>query len=88
MPQDKDAARLAELCRFLAPNMPVFALPGWDTLPYDRVSPSNSVLSQRLSTLGRLAGDHRPKTYLLITTVSAATQKLPPRTLLATAHFT
>ncbi len=87
VPQDKDIVALAELIRFLAPDISVLHLPAWDTLPYDRISPASSILSQRLSTLGLLASDARPKTYILLTTLNAASQKLPPRVMLATANF-
>lgn len=88
VPQDKDAAVLAGLCRFLVPDVPVLYLPAWDTLPYDRISPAGLIVSQRLATLGLLASDARPETYLLLTTANAISQKLPPRELLATASFT
>ena len=116
LPQDKDMASTAALCQFLLPNVEILTLPAWDTLPYDRVSPSASITATRLSTLGRLAqlneesmrsalrepeaegrtrgsgsgGGTLPSAkpnYILLTTINAATQKLPPRNLFQTARF-
>jgi transcription-repair coupling factor (superfamily II helicase) len=55
LPQDKDVEAMAALCRFLAPELEILTLPAWDTLPYDRVSPSHAITAARLNTLSRLA---------------------------------
>ncbi|MES2984773.1 MAG: transcription-repair coupling factor [Pseudomonadota bacterium] len=86
LPQDKDMASVEALCRFLAPEIPVLTLPAWDTLPYDRVSPSAAVTAARLVALSQLATTHT-QPYILLTTVNAATQKLSPRALFAQARF-
>ena len=48
-------AAMADALRFFAPGMPVIQFPGWDCLPYDRVSPSAAIAAKRIATLGRLA---------------------------------
>ena len=54
------------------------AFPAWDCLPYDRVSPNPSLVSERIATLGRLLGKaERPR--LVLTTVNALVQRVPPR---------
>ena len=35
---DKRMAAMADALRFFAPDMPVIRFPGWDCLPYDRMS--------------------------------------------------
>lgn len=85
--QDKDCENLAMLCRFLAPEIPLYILPAWDTLPYDRVSPSAALQSQRLGTLSALTRATGTMPYILLTTLNAATQLLPPRELVSRAHF-
>ena len=85
---DKDALALQALLRFLSPNTDSYYLPAWDTLPYDRVSPANGILSQRLATLGALATRNLPAPYVLFTTLNAISQKLPPRSLIGAAQFT
>jgi transcription-repair coupling factor (superfamily II helicase) len=83
----RDGARLAQLSRalaFFAPDTLVREFPAWDCLPYDRVSPHPTIVAQRMLALSRLArtkGQDRPS--LLLTTVNAALQRVPPRTQLA-----
>ncbi len=80
-PRDEQVHRLAEQLRVLAPEISVFAFPGWDCLPYDRVSPSSDVTHVRLSTLYGLLVAQTP--YILITSVSGMGQYLPPVDLIA-----
>ncbi|MDJ0896782.1 MAG: CarD family transcriptional regulator, partial [Alphaproteobacteria bacterium] len=88
----RDAARMAELedaLGFFAPDISVLSFPAWDCLPYDRVSPSVDVVSQRVACLSALAErvDTEPSPSILLTTVSAALQRVPPRAALATGTF-
>jgi transcription-repair coupling factor (superfamily II helicase) len=83
----RDGPRMAALSRalgFFAPDITVQELPAWDCLPYDRVSPHAGVVAQRMITLSRLArlkGRDRPS--ILLTTVNAALQRVPPKDILA-----
>ena len=63
---------------FFAPNLEVLRFPAWDCLPYDRASPNAATVSERIATLTRLL---LPATgpRLVLTTVSAAVQRVPPR---------
>jgi len=79
---DARMAALATLLRFVNPNLEVRTFPAWDCLPYDRVSPNAEIVAQRLDLLSRLAQGARPPA-IVVTTVSAVLQKLPPRTDLA-----
>ncbi|MDX1575036.1 MAG: transcription-repair coupling factor, partial [Kiloniellales bacterium] len=78
---DARVARLTAALGFFKPDLEVATLPAWDCLPYDRVSPHRDILSQRVAALTRLIGrdadDSRP--FLLVTTVNALIQRLPPR---------
>ena len=86
----RDDARLAAMraaLRFFAPELPVLAFPAWDCLPYDRISPNPEIAAARMATLAALAGGFdRPAAVL--TTVNAATQRVPAREVLAGASFT
>jgi transcription-repair coupling factor (superfamily II helicase) len=79
----RNELRLAELARclaFFAPEVEVLALPAWDCLPYDRVGPNPVAASRRLATLARLAelAEAAPAApVVLVTTVSAALQRVP-----------
>ena len=65
---------------FLAPDIPVLTLPGWDCLPYDRVSPGADVSARRLEALSGLAAMHdNPHGAIVLVTVNAALQRVPPR---------
>ena len=71
---------------FFAPDLPVLALPAWDCLPYDRVSPNPDIEAARMATLAALAqGLDGP--FALLTTLGAAMQRVPPRTVVAGASF-
>jgi len=68
------AARLLRAAHALAPRaLAVQGLPGWDCLPYDRVSPSASVMAARLAWAAGAAT--APGLHIL--SVAAATQRLP-----------
>ncbi len=61
----------------IAPHIPCLSFPAWDCLPYDRVSPSQDIVTQRLETLTTLL--HSPGRYCVITSVAALTQRVTPR---------
>ncbi len=83
---DKRLAAMQAALRFFAPEMPVFIFPAWDCLPYDRVSPNTDVSAQRMATLAALVHG-MPEQFVLLTSLSAATQRVPARTLLREAAF-
>ena len=75
---DSALARLAGALAFFAPSVEVLTFPGWDCLPYDRSSPSADVVSRRITTLATLAGKPGTKPRVVITTVDALLQRVPP----------
>ncbi|WP_298863143.1 transcription-repair coupling factor [uncultured Sulfitobacter sp.] len=83
---DKRMAAMQEALRFFAPDMPVVVFPGWDCLPYDRVSPNADISAQRMATLAGLVHG-MPSQFILLTTMGAATQRIPPREILRTAAW-
>ncbi|MGB0795184.1 MAG: hypothetical protein ACPGU2_08585, partial [Candidatus Puniceispirillaceae bacterium] len=57
----RDDARMSSLIRsleFIAPQIEALALPAWDCLPYDRVSPHPDIVSRRIVCLSRLVALH------------------------------
>ncbi|MBI1778972.1 MAG: transcription-repair coupling factor [Proteobacteria bacterium] len=83
---DARLARLIEALRFFHPRLEVLALPAWDCLPYDRVSPSPDLVSRRIDSLTRLATSlPGAPGRIVVTTVSAVLQRLPKRPVLANA---
>ncbi len=79
---------LEQMLGFIAPEIPVLSLPGWDCLPYDRVSPSPDAAARRLSALGGLIAHQKaPHAAIVLVSVNAFLQKMPPRGLLSSMAF-
>ncbi len=85
----RDDRRMAMMRAALAAHdlgIMVLELPAWDCLPYDRTSPSPAIMSHRMSSLAALASDlARPQ--VLLTTLNAASQRLPARDILRQSSF-
>ena len=86
---DARVERLSATLAFFAPGVEVLRFPAWDTLPYDRVSPHGEIVSRRAATLSDLvekdkAGDGG---RILLTTVNAVLQRVPPREMFRGAVF-
>ncbi|MCV2865758.1 transcription-repair coupling factor [Albidovulum sediminicola] len=84
---DKRMEAMRAALAFFAPDAPVLTFPAWDCLPYDRVSPNPDVSAQRMAALATLAaGLSGP--FILLTTLNAATQRVPAREVVKSACFT
>ncbi|MGD9743365.1 MAG: transcription-repair coupling factor [Dongiaceae bacterium] len=84
----RDDARLAHLLEaigFFAPDLDLVAFPAWDCLPYDRVSPHRDIVGRRIDALIRLAGAEPRGPRLVVTTVAAMLQRVPPPSYFADA---
>ncbi len=81
------ATRLRDCLAFFAPDADIVLLPGWDCMPYDRVSPRPEIASERVAALGRLAAAGR-NNLVVIATVSGILQRVPPAATLAQASLT
>ncbi|MGQ0803571.1 MAG: transcription-repair coupling factor [Actinomycetota bacterium] len=78
VPTGAEAERLVhDLARFLGPDA-VELFPAWETLPFERVSPSLETMGRRLRVMWRLhtGGDHLPD--VLVAPVRALVQRLGP----------
>ncbi len=84
---DARMARLADALAFFAPDIEILRVPAWDCVPYDRVSPNPALVAERVATLSRLLeAPARPR--VVLTTVNALIQRLPPRAAFAGAART
>ena len=83
---DKRMAAMQAALAFFAPDMPVVTFPGWDCLPYDRVSPNADICARRMATLAGLVHG-MPGKFVLLTTLNAVTQRVPARAVLREAAF-
>ena len=81
--------RLIEALQFFAPGREVIGVPAWDCLPYDRLSPHADIVSQRLDALSRLSRGKRPASpaRIVIVSVGALLQRVPPRSVYAQAGY-
>src|SRR5271169_2255037 len=75
---DGRMARFAAALAFFHPEIEALTFPAWDCLPYDRVSPNGEIVSRRIDTLTRLA-TAPPDKLVVLTTVNALVQRVPPR---------
>ena len=83
---DKRLVAMQAALQFYAPDAVVLNFPAWDCLPYDRTSPNADVCAARMATLAGLAHG-LPTAFILLTTLNAATQRLPARELLKKSAF-
>ena len=74
-------ARFAAALALFHPDIEALTFPAWDCLPYDRVSPNGEILSRRIDTLTRLASAGPETPLVVLTTVNALVQRVPPRRL-------
>jgi transcription-repair coupling factor (superfamily II helicase) len=83
------AQNFIDALSFAAPEIEALYLPSWDCQPYDRVSPNPAVSAERMTALARLARTRgaveRPR--ILVGSVSALTQRVPPLKYVASAAF-
>jgi transcription-repair coupling factor (superfamily II helicase) len=84
---DKRAAAMRAALSVMAPTAVVIDLPAWDCLPYDRMSPNPTISARRMATLAALAQGAVPGAFVMLTTLSAAMQRVPARDVLRSAAF-
>ena len=81
-PHDTGMNRVAETLGFFAPDLDVITIPAWDCLPYDRVSPHTDIVAKRLDGLTRVSAvvdRGKGDAAVVLTTVNAMLQRVPPR---------
>ncbi|WP_103333493.1 transcription-repair coupling factor [Pseudotabrizicola formosa] len=84
---DKRMEAMRVALSVMAPQAVVLDFPAWDCLPYDRVSPNPDIAARRMATLAALSAGV-PGPFVLLTTVNAATQRVPSRATVAASSFT
>jgi transcription-repair coupling factor (superfamily II helicase) len=78
---DGRMARMAAALAFFHGDLEILTLPAWDCLPYDRVSPNAEIASRRIDALTRLVDAKGDRPRVVLTTVNALVQRVPPRKL-------
>ncbi|MGE0874980.1 MAG: transcription-repair coupling factor [Burkholderiales bacterium] len=81
----QDAQRLCDEIAWFAPALRTCLLPDWETLPYDRLSPHQDLVSERLATLYRIQqGDFD---VAIVPAPTALVRLCPPAYLAAYTFF-
>jgi transcription-repair coupling factor (superfamily II helicase) len=89
----RDGTRLAtleEALCFFAPDVEILSFPAWDGVPYDRVAPNAETIARRIATLAALVGraPDAQAPLVVLTTVNAIVQRVPPRSFITAASLT
>ncbi len=71
-------SQCAAMLRFMFPEISVLEFPAWDTVPYDRVSPNSAIVAKRIDTLSQIVFEEYKKPLVVVTSIGAVLQKLPP----------
>ena len=84
---DRRMAATRAALEFMAPDVAVLEFPAWDTTPYDRISPAPAIQAARMAVLTALAQGRVKGPFVLLTTLSAALQRVPAPEALEGAGF-
>ncbi len=84
---DARASVMASALSYFAPDIAQVSYPAWDCLPYDRVSPKSEILSRRMACLSLLVNRQNDAPVVVLTTVNAVLQRVPPRGVIADASY-
>jgi transcription-repair coupling factor (superfamily II helicase) len=76
---DRRLDALENALGFFAPNQRIISMPAWDTVPYDRVGPHPDITARRITAMAKLVMGGRKEPTIVLTTVNAILQKMPPR---------
>ena len=76
---DRRTEEIENALKFFAPKVKIISFPAWDTVPYDRVGPNADIIAKRVTALAKLAHGGRKDPTIVLTTVNAVLQKVPPR---------
>ena len=68
---------LRELYAFFAPDIRLISIPAWDCLPYDRVSPSQDIITERVKAFVALSDDKWEGPTIIMAPLNAVTQRIP-----------
>jgi len=64
---------------FFGPDVRVIPFPAWDTVPYDRAAPNADIVAKRITALAKLAIGGGKGPAIVLATVNALLQRVPPR---------
>ncbi|MFV0431287.1 MAG: transcription-repair coupling factor [Alphaproteobacteria bacterium] len=79
---DKHLSLIKEYLGIFVGDFDILEFPAWDVTPYSRNSPAHDILSLRLKTLHHLSQKNIHKNTVILTTISAITQRTLPQNIL------
>ena len=83
-----EAARLSDELSWLKPEARIGMLPDWETLPYDTMSPHETLVSERLETLWKLTNNEKGQFLdILFASACCAAFRLSPRSYVLSNTF-
>lgn len=85
---DAQMQEVAQALKFFAPEIQVFKFPAWDTVPYDRISPNQEIIAERIKTLAVLAERNYKTPVIVLTTANASCGKIAPLDYFKDSSFT
>ena len=83
---DRRAEAMKSSLAFFAPEIHALDFPAWDCLPFDRISPRPMISAKRMKVLSELVREPEGPA-IVITTVSALGQRVPPGEAVAARCF-
>lgn len=84
-PNEERAVQLTAQLKVVLPTIATYHLPAWDCLPYDRIGPSQDVLTQRMQVLSAVAAS---QATVVVLSASSFLQRVPPLSSLINRHHT
>ncbi len=84
---DRALEALSEALSFFAPQAEIIRFPAWDCLPYDRASPLPAIMAERMRGLSTLAAGKTGQKRIVLTTINALLQRLPPKEAMKQVFF-
>ena len=77
LPNETKLNFIQDTLRIMIPDVEVHSFSAWDTVPYDRTAPAPEIVGKRIDTLVQLI-QKKSSPFILLTTVSAILQRVPP----------
>ncbi len=84
----KNLNQTTSLLKLINPEAEVLEFPAWDTVPYDRVSPNSAIVAKRIHTLSEILFNKHKKPLIIVSSIGAVIQKLPPKKIFLNAKRT
>jgi len=72
---DREIFNIKDKLNWIFPEVKILVYRSWDQIPYDNVSPSKQIQSERIKTLYELLNNNKNKKIIILTSINAIIQK-------------